>query len=80
MLDYYDLVRFSCGVGRKKMKIIVSEMPEGVETIASSSSQDEADTEDSPLKFRKKRKILRKTRSKNKLRGCLPRFSLLFYR
>lgn len=44
-------------------------MPEGVETIASSSSQDEADTEDSPSKFRKRRKVLRKTRLKTKHKG-----------
>lgn len=37
-----------------------------METIGSSSSQDEADTEDSPTKFRKRRRILRKSRVKNK--------------
>lgn len=40
---------------------------EGVETIASSSSHDEADAEDSPTKFRKRRKMLRK-RSKHKVK------------
>lgn len=46
-------------------------MPEGVETIGSSSSQDEADTEDSPSKYRKRRKILRKTRTSRKHKGEL---------
>lgn len=44
-------------------------VPEGVEAIASSSSQDEADAEDSPTKFRKRRRILRKSRVKNKQKG-----------
>ncbi|CAH1127870.1 unnamed protein product [Ceutorhynchus assimilis] len=39
-------------------------MPEGVETIGSSSSQDEADLEGSPSKIRKRRKYLRKARVK----------------
>lgn len=59
----------------------MSTMPEGVEMIASSSSQDEADTEDSPSKFRKRRKILRRTRLKIKHKGkndCF-NFLLLYY-
>lgn len=53
----------------KKKSNNVNEMPEGVETIGSSSSQDEGIGEDAPSKFRKRRKILRKTRTKHKSRG-----------
>ncbi|KAI4467227.1 ubiquitin carboxyl-terminal hydrolase [Holotrichia oblita] len=52
----------------KKKSNNVNEMPEGVETIGSSSSQDEGISEDTPSKFRKRRKILRKTRTKHKTR------------
>lgn len=38
-------------------------LPEGIEAIGSSSSQDEAEEEISP-KFRKRRKMLRKSRAK----------------
>ncbi|XP_071053277.1 ubiquitin carboxyl-terminal hydrolase puf isoform X2 [Onthophagus taurus] len=41
------------------------DMPDGVETIGSSSSQEEAMGEES-TKFRKRRKVLRKTRTKSK--------------
>lgn len=49
---------------RKKILNKINALPEGVETIASSTSQDEADAEDSPSKLRKRRKLLRKTRVK----------------
>lgn len=39
---------------------------ESVEAIDSSSSQDEADAEDPPTKFRKRRRMLRKNRIQNK--------------
>lgn len=39
---------------RKKILSSLNVMPEGVEAIGSSSSQDEADTEDSPTKIRKR--------------------------
>lgn len=52
---------------------------EGVEAIDSSTSQDEADTEDSPTKFRKRRRILRKNRIKNKQKSkCFVMFLLTF--
>ncbi|KAF7284487.1 hypothetical protein GWI33_022078 [Rhynchophorus ferrugineus] len=49
---------------RKKILSTINVMPDGVETIGSSSSQDEADVEDSPTKLRKRRKFLRKARVK----------------
>lgn len=49
---------------RKKILTNMNVLPEGVETIASSTSQDEADAEDSPSKIRKRRKLLRKSRTK----------------
>lgn len=48
---------------RKKM-FTLNVLPDGIETIGSSSSQDEADMEEIPAKFRKRKKILRKTRVK----------------
>lgn len=49
---------------RKKAPPNVTILPEGAEHIPSSTSQDEADTEDSPSKLRKRRKLLRKSRAK----------------
>jgi hypothetical protein len=49
---------------RKKLLSTLNVLPEGIETIGSSSSQDEADVEEVPAKFRKRRKMLRKTRVK----------------
>lgn len=51
------------------MLVSLKAMAEGVENIASSSSQGEADTEDLPSKYRKRRKVLRKTRSLVKHKG-----------
>ncbi|XP_017767834.1 PREDICTED: ubiquitin carboxyl-terminal hydrolase 34 [Nicrophorus vespilloides] len=48
---------------RKKLLNSSNEMPEGIETIASSSSQDEIEGTDAS-KFRKRRKMLRKNRVK----------------
>lgn len=49
---------------RKKMSLGTS--PEGIEAVVTSSSHDEADVEDGPCRFpRKRRKVLRKTRNKN---------------
>lgn len=56
---------------RKKLLSSVDPVQEGVEAIDSSSSQDEADTEDSPTKFRKRRRILRKNRIKSKHKSKL---------
>lgn len=64
---FFDII-FDRGTNKKKNNN-VNEMPEGVETIGSSSSQDEGIGEDTPSKFRKRRKILRKTRAKHKARG-----------
>ncbi|CAG9834377.1 unnamed protein product [Diabrotica balteata] len=49
---------------RKKIAAKINILPKVDENIPSSSSQDEADTEDSPSKLRKRRKLLRKSRSK----------------
>lgn len=49
---------------RKKNPANINILPEVDENIPSSSSQDEADTEDSPSKLRKRRKLLRKSRAK----------------
>ncbi|KAG5873618.1 hypothetical protein JTB14_023780 [Gonioctena quinquepunctata] len=49
---------------RKKILTNLNVLPEGVEAVPSSTSQDEADAEDSPSKLRKRRKLLRKTRVK----------------
>ncbi|XP_074042316.1 ubiquitinyl hydrolase 1 puf isoform X2 [Leptinotarsa decemlineata] len=49
---------------RKKILTNLNVLPESVEAGPSSSSQDEADVEDSPSKMRKRRKLLRKTRVK----------------
>lgn len=46
-------------------------LPEGVENIGSSSSQDEADTEETPSKFRKRRKVLRKRHKHKKIIKCM---------
>lgn len=45
-------------------------LPDGVENIGSSSSQDEADAEETPSKFRKRRKILRKRHKHKKIIKC----------
>lgn len=62
-----------CSV-RKKIIGALAELneglPEGVENIGSSSSQDEADTEETPSKFRKRRKVLRKRHKHKKLIKC----------
>ncbi|CAH2011093.1 unnamed protein product [Acanthoscelides obtectus] len=47
---------------KKKLLASLNVLPEGVEAIASSTSQDEADTEDTSVKLKKRRKLLRKTR------------------
>ncbi|KAK4884213.1 hypothetical protein RN001_000484 [Aquatica leii] len=48
-----------------RKKINITMLPDGIETVASSSSHDEADIEDGPCRFtRKRRKVLRKTRNK----------------
>ncbi|CAH1163705.1 unnamed protein product [Phaedon cochleariae] len=49
---------------RKKILANMNILPESVEVAATSTSQDEADIEDSPAKLRKRRKLLRKTRVK----------------
>ncbi|KAJ8971929.1 hypothetical protein NQ314_000472, partial [Rhamnusium bicolor] len=49
---------------RKKILTSLNVLPDGVEAIASSTSQDEAEIEDTPSKLRKRRKLLRKTRVK----------------
>lgn len=48
----------------KKVLNNLNSVGDGVEVIASSTSQDEADAEDTPCKIRKRRKLLRKTRVK----------------
>lgn len=49
---------------RKKILTSLNVLPDGVEAIASSTSQDEAEVDDPSSKLRKRRKMLRKTRVK----------------
>ncbi|XP_018562913.1 ubiquitin carboxyl-terminal hydrolase 34 [Anoplophora glabripennis] len=49
---------------RKKILTSLNVFPDGVEAIASSTSQDEAEVDDPSSKLRKRRKMLRKTRVK----------------
>ncbi|XP_066257421.1 ubiquitin carboxyl-terminal hydrolase puf [Euwallacea similis] len=49
---------------RKKILSNLNVLSEGMETIGSSSSQDEGDADSSPTKMRKRRKFLRKARAK----------------
>ncbi|XP_050316350.1 ubiquitin carboxyl-terminal hydrolase 34 isoform X2 [Anthonomus grandis grandis] len=64
---------------RKKLLSTLNALPEGVEAVGSSSSQEEADVEDSPSKMRKRRKFLRKARAKrqksNNKRGGINRLA-----